>query len=83
MAEVEAVRQALAAERKSTNELVDELNAYVAASGEERRLLREQNEILKDISDAYKRQAQAERERGFGRLLLGLVIGVAAGAAAN
>lgn len=83
VAEVEAVRQALAAERKSTNELVDELNAYVAASGEERRLLREQNEILKDMSDAYKRQAQAERERGFGRLLLGLVIGVAAGAAAN
>lgn len=83
VAEIEAVRQALAAERKSTNELIDELNAYVAASDEERRLLREQNAILKDMSDAYKRQAQAERERGFGRLLLGLVIGVAAGAAAN
>lgn len=83
MAEIEAVRQALAAERKSTNELIDELNAYMAASDEERRLLREQNAILKDISDAYKRQAQAERERGFGRLLLGLVVGVAAGAAAN
>lgn len=83
LAEIEAVRQALAAERKSTNELIDELNAYMAASDEERRLLREQNAILKDISDAYKRQAQAERERGFGRLLLGLVVGVAAGAAAN
>ena len=83
VAEIEAVRQALAEERKSTQELIDELNAYTAATDEERRLLREQNEILKDISDAYKRQAQAERERGFGRLLLGLVIGAAAGAAAN
>ena len=80
VAEVEAIRKALAEERKSTQELIDELNAYTAATDEERRLLREQNEILKDISDAYKRQAQAERERGFGRLLLGLVIGGAVGA---
>lgn len=83
VAEIEAVRQALAAERKSTQELIDELNAYTAATDEERRLLREQNEILKKMSDAYKRQAQAERERGFGRLILGLIIGAAAGAAAN
>ena len=80
VAEVEAVRQALAEERKSTQELIDELNAYTAATDEERRLLREQNEILKKMSDAYKRQAQAERERGFGRLLLGLVVGGAIGA---
>lgn len=80
MAEIEAIRQALAEERKSTEELISELNAYTTASEEERRLLREQNEILKDMSDAYKRQAQAERERGFGRLLLGLVIGGAVGA---
>ena len=83
VAEIEAVRQALAAERKSTQELIDELNAYTAATDEERRLLREQNEILKKMSDAYKRQAQAERERGFGRLLLGLVIGGAVGAIAH
>ena len=83
VAEVEAVRQALAAERKSTQELIQELNAYTKATNEERRLLREQNEILKNISDAYKRQAQAERERGFGRLLLGLVIGGAVGAIAH
>ena len=83
VAEIEAVRQALAAERKSTQELVDELNAYTAASDEERRLLREQNAILKDLSDAYKRQAQAERERGFGRLILGLIIGGAVGAIAH
>lgn len=83
VAEVEAIRQALAEERKSTQELIDELNAYTAATDEERRLLREQNEILKKMSDAYKRQAQAERERGFGRLILGLIIGAAAGAAAN
>ena len=83
VAEVEAIRQALAEERNSPQELIDELNAYTAASDEERALLREQNEILKSLSDAYKRQAQAERERGFGRLILGLIIGAAAGAAAN
>lgn len=83
VAEVEAIRQALAEERKSTQELIDELNAYTKATDEERALLREQNAILKDLSEAYQRQAQAERERGFGRLILGLIIGAAAGAAAN
>ena len=83
VAEVEAIRQALAAERKSTQELIDELNAYTEAIEEERALLREQNEMLKSLSDAYKRQAQAERERGFGRLLLGLVVGGAIGAIAK
>ena len=83
VAEVEAIRQALAKERKSTEELISELNAYTTASEEERRLLREQNEMLKSLSDAYKRQAQAERERGFGRLLLGLVVGGAIGAIAK
>lgn len=83
VAEIEAIRKALAEERKSTQELIDELNAYTKASDEERALLREQNEVLKDMSDAYKRQAQAERECGFGRLLLGLVIGGAIGVIAN
>ena len=83
VAEIEAIRQALAEERKSTEELISELNAYTTASEEERRLLREQNAILKDLSEAYKRQAQAERERGWGRLLLGLVIGGAVGAIAH
>ena len=83
VAEIEAIRQALAEERKSTQELIDELNAYTSASEEERKLLREQNAILKDLSEAYQRQAQAERERGFGRLLLGLVIGGAIGAIAK
>lgn len=83
MAEVEAIRQALAEERKSTQELIDELNAYTAASEEERALLREQNEILKSLSDAYKRQAQAERQKGWGKLILGLVVGGAIGAIAQ
>ena len=83
VAEVESIQQALAEERKSTQELINELNAYTKATDEERRLLREQNEVLKSLSDAYKRQAQAERERGFGRLLLGLVIGGAVGAIAH
>ena len=83
VAEIEAIRKALAEERKSTQELIDELNAYTKATDEERRLLREQNEVLKSLSDAYKRQAQAERERGFGRLILGLIIGGAVGAIAH
>lgn len=83
VSEVEAIRQALAEERKSTQELIDELNAYTKASEEERQLLREQNKILKAMSDTYKRQAQAERERGFGRLILGLVVGGAVGAIAH
>ena len=83
VAEVEAIRQALAEERKSTQELIDELNAYTSASKEERALLREQNEILKAMSDAYKRKAEAERQKGLGKLILGLVIGGAVGAIAN
>ena len=83
VAEVEAIRQALAEERKSTQELIDELNAYTSASKEERALLREQNEILKAMSDAYKRKAEAERQNGLGMLILGLVIGGAVGAIEN
>lgn len=82
VAEVEAIRQALAEERKSTQELIDELNAYTSASEEERQLLREQNEILKAMSDAYERKAEAERQKGIGKLILGLVIGGAVGAVA-
>ncbi|WP_143330629.1 hypothetical protein [Cloacibacillus sp. An23] len=83
VAEVEAIRQALSEERKSTQELINELNAYTTASAEERTLLREQNEILKAMSDAYKRKAEAERQKGWGKLILGLVIGGAVGAIAN
>lgn len=82
VAEIDAVRQALAEERKSTQELIDELNAYTSASEEERQLLREQNEILKAMSDAYERKAEAERQKGIGKLILGLVIGGAVGAVA-
>lgn len=83
VAEVEAIRQALAEERKSTQELIDELNAYTEAIEEERALLREQNEILKSLSDAYKRKAEAERQKGWGKLILGLVVGGAIGAIAQ
>ena len=82
VAEVEAVRQALAEERKSTQELIDELNAYTKASQAEKQLLIEQNEILKAMSDAYARKAKAERQKGLGKLILGLVIGGAIGAVA-
>ena len=82
VAEVEAVRQALAEERKSTRELIDEFNAYTKASQAEKQLLIEQNEILKAMSDAYERKAEAERQKGIGKLILGLVIGGAVGAVA-
>lgn len=82
VAEVEAVRQALAEERKSTQELINELNAYTKASQAEKQLLIEQNEILKAMSDAYARRAKAERQKALGKLILGLVIGGAIGAVA-
>lgn len=81
VAEVDAVRQALAEERKSTQELIDELNAYTTASDEERALLREQNEILKSMSAAYKKQVSTERQKGLIKLIIGLAVGGVIGAA--
>lgn len=83
MAEVEAVRQALAEERKSTQDLIDDLNAYTVASEEERVLLREQNELLKKMADAYKKQVYIEKQKGLIKLIVGLAIGGVIGAAAN
>lgn len=83
VAEVEAVRQALAAERKSTQDLIDELNAYTAVSEEERALLREQNEMLKKMADAYKKQVSTEKQKGLIKLIIGLAVGGVIGAAAS
>lgn len=75
LAEIEAVRQSLISERKSTEELVAEINKYIEASKEKETLLTKQI----DLSQA---QAKAERQRGIGRLFLGLLIGGAVGAIA-
>lgn len=83
VAEVEAIRKALVEERKSAQELIDELNAYTAASEEERALLREQNEMLKSMADAYKKQVSTERQKGLIKLIIGLAIGGVIGAAAS
>ena len=82
VAEVEAVRESLASERQSTAQLIAELNRYTAASEEERRLLREQNGILVAMNDTLQKQVRAEKQKGIGKLLLGLVVGGAIGAVA-
>lgn len=75
LAEIEAVRQALITERKSTKELIAEMNSYMTATKEKEALLTKQI----NISQA---QAKTERQRGIGRLFLGLLIGGAVGAVA-
>lgn len=79
VAEVEAVRESLASERQSTAQLISELNRYTAASEEERRLLREQNSILAEMNETLQKQVRAEKQKGIGKLLLGLVVGGAIG----
>lgn len=79
VAEVEAVRESLASERQSTAAMIAELNRYTAASEEERRLLREQNGILATMNDTLQKQVRAEKQKGIGKLLLGLVVGGAVG----
>ena len=82
VAEVTAVRESLDSERQSTAAMIAELNRYTAASEEERRLLREQNGILAAMNDTLQKQVRAEKQKGIGKLLLGLVVGGAVGAIA-
>lgn len=79
VAEVAAVRESLDSERQSTAAMIAELNRYTAASEEERRLLREQNGILSEMNDTLQKQVRAEKQKGIGKLLLGLVVGGAVG----
>lgn len=79
VAEVAAVRESLASERQSTAQLISELNRYTVASEEERRLLREQNGILAEMNETLQKQVRAEKQKGIGKLLLGLVVGGAIG----
>lgn len=80
VAEVAAVRESLASERQSTAQLIAELNRYTAASEEERNLLREQNGILAAMNETLQKQVRAEKQKGIGKLLFGLVVGGAVGA---
>ncbi|MEG1544865.1 MAG: hypothetical protein RR382_10140 [Tannerellaceae bacterium] len=82
LAEVEAVRSTLASERKSTAEIITELNRYTAASEEEKRLLREQNGILRQMNLALEKQVKAEKRKGIGKIAIGLLIGGAIGVVA-
>lgn len=82
VAEIAAVRESLVSERQSTAQLISELNRYTVASEEERRLLREQNGILSEMNDTLQKQVRAEKQKGIGKLLLGLVVGGAIGAIA-
>ena len=82
IAEVEAVRSSLASERKSTAEIIAELNRYTAASEEEKRLLREQNSILTKMNNTLQKQVRAEKQKSIGKIVLGLFIGAGIGAVA-
>lgn len=82
IAEIAVVRESLTTERQSTAEIIAELNRYTAASEEEKALLREQNEILRHMNATLEKQVRAEKQRGIGKLALGLLIGGAIGAAA-
>ena len=80
VAEVEAVRESLASERKSTAALISELNRYTAASEEEKRLLREQNGILRQMNVTLQKQIAAEKRKGIGKMVIGLLVGAGIGA---
>lgn len=82
VAEVEAVRESLTSERKSTAELIAELNRYTAASEEEKRLLREQNGILRKMNATLEKQIAAEKRKGIGKMIIGLLVGAGIGALA-
>lgn len=81
VAEVEAVRASLASERQSTAEIVAQLNRYTAASEDEKKLLREQNDILRQMNATLEKQVRAEKQRGIGKMALGLLIGACIGVA--
>lgn len=81
VAEIEAIRQALAEEREGASALVSGMNEYIGAVDAEKATLHEQGEILKKLADAQERKAKAERQKGLGKLILGLVIGGVVGAA--
>ena len=82
VAEVEAVRESLTSERKSTAQLIAELNRYTAASEEEKRLLREQNGILAKMNATLEKQIAAEKRKGIGKMIIGLLVGAGIGALA-
>ena len=82
VAEVEAVRESLTSERKSTAQLIAELNRYTAASEEEKRLLREQNGILAKMNATLEKQIAAEKRKGIGKMVIGLLVGAGIGAVA-
>lgn len=82
VAEISVVRKSLTTERQSTAEIIAELNRYTAASGEERARLREQNEILRQMNATLEKQVVAEKKKGIGKMVFGLLIGAGIGAIA-
>lgn len=76
-AEIEAINQTLALERKATQDLIFSFNKYTETSEQEKSLLRENNEILnKQLTILEKKNKQAEIN-GWIKLVLGVAVGVA------
>ena len=82
VAEIAVVRKSLTTERQSTAEIIAELNRYTAASEAERALLREQNEILRTMNATLEKQVAAEKKKGIGKMVFGLLVGAGIGAIA-
>lgn len=77
VAEVEAINQSLALERKATQDLIFSFNKYTETSEQEKSLLRENNELLvKQLTILEKKNKQAEIN-GWIKLVLGVAVGVA------
>ena len=74
-AEVEAVNESLALERKATQDLIFSFNKYTETSEQEKSLLRENNELLvKQLTILEKKNKQAVTA-GWIKLVLGLAAG--------
>ena len=82
VAEISVVRESLTTERQSTAEIIAELNRYTTVSEAERALLREQNEILRQMNATLETRVAAEKQRGIGKMVFGLLVGAGIGAIA-
>ena len=74
-AEVEAVNESLALERKATQDLIFSFNKYTETSEQEKNLLRENNSILLKQITLLERKNKQAVTAGWIKLVLGLAAG--------
>ncbi len=76
-AEIEAINQSLALERKATQDLIFSFNKYTETSEQEKSLLRENNEILSKQLTILEKKNKQEQINGWIKLVLGVAVGIA------